>query len=226
MGATPNGVKSALSTSSLTRQAISLANRLSNPDFINLQFNQKVGVPYCRTLKIEVTRRSAATILPDYKLRQKGNSSQTTIPHELAVWQPMEGKAREMYKLSEMVYATVFWLISGLLVWLVVLPAALISLPVILLGKALGQILLKIPQQNLTEAKISLENHAEQKPTNVGESLLTSLLMTTLVGVPALLASAISLQPTRVMKREPALAPKPLPTPENSWADSEETGET
>ncbi|MEW5856291.1 MAG: hypothetical protein AB1861_02730 [Cyanobacteriota bacterium] len=134
-----------------------------------------------------------------------------------------------MHKLSEMVYATVFWLISGLLVWLVVLPAALISLPVILLGKAVGQLLFKIPRQNLTEAKISLENHAEQKPTNVGESLLTSLLMTTLVGVPALLASAISLQPTRIIKR-PEIAP-PLPHPTTaettSWTETEEkTGET
>ncbi|MBD2740395.1 hypothetical protein [Coleofasciculus sp. FACHB-1120] len=131
-----------------------------------------------------------------------------------------------MYKLSEMVYATVFWLISGLLVWLVVLPAALITLPIILLGKVVKQLLFKIPQKNITETEISLENHSEQKPTNAAESLLTSLLMTTLVGVPALLASAISLQPMRVIKREPELAPKPLPNPENSWADSEETGET
>jgi hypothetical protein len=98
MGTTPNGVKaSALSTSSSTRQAIAMeAESACNREalhvktwLLNLQLNQKVGAPYCRTLKIEVTRRSAATILPDYKLRRKGNSSQTTIPHELAVWQPM-----------------------------------------------------------------------------------------------------------------------------------------
>ncbi|MFE1746230.1 hypothetical protein [Coleofasciculus sp. H7-2] len=135
-----------------------------------------------------------------------------------------------MHKLSEMVYATVFWLISGLLVWLVVLPAALISFPVILLVKAVGQLLFKIPQQNLTEAEISLQNHSEQKPTNAGESLFTSLLMTTLVGVPALLASVISLQPTRVIKKEPEIAP-PLPQPTTaqttSWTETEEkTGET
>jgi lauroyl/myristoyl acyltransferase len=134
-----------------------------------------------------------------------------------------------MHKLSEMVYATVFWLISGLLVWLVVLPAALISLPVILLGKAVGQLLFKIPQQNLTEAEISLQNHSEQKSTNAGESLLTSLLMTTLVGVPALLASAVSLQPTRIIKR-PEIAPplsQPTTAQTTSWTETEEKkGET
>lgn len=139
----------------------------------------------------------------------------------------MEGKARAMHKLSEMVYSTVFWLISGLLVWLVVLPAALITLPIILLGKVVNQLLFKIPQQNLTEVEISLENHSEQKPKNAGESLLTSLLMTTLVGVPALLASAISLQPMRVIKRQPELAPKPTLQPTTaqttSWIETEES---
>ncbi len=107
-----------------------------------------------------------------------------------------------MQKLSEAVYASLFWLISGLLVWLVILPIAIICLPVILL-RAIGQVLFNMPPSNSVAAERNLHTNSEGKSTNLVESLLSSLLITTVIRVPAMLAAVISLQPTRLLKGNP-----------------------
>jgi hypothetical protein len=102
-----------------------------------------------------------------------------------------------MQKLSETLYSNLFWLISGLLVWLVIVPLALVCCPVIMLLKALG---------HLTEVDTESQKNAESKPANTTQPLLSSLLVKTLIEVPALLAAVISLQPTRVINGKQVLA--------------------
>lgn len=111
-----------------------------------------------------------------------------------------------MQKLSEILYSNLFWLISGLLVWLVIVPLALICCPVIMLVKAVGQVLFKISILNLAEVDRESQIHSERKPANAAQPLLTSLLLKTLIEVPAVLAAVISLQPTRVIKAEQSFA--------------------
>ena len=129
-----------------------------------------------------------------------------------------------MQKLSETVYSSVFWLISGLMVWLLIVPVALIGFPIIILTKALGQILFKTPQINLVEEERKPQTSSEGKPVNAVDSLMSLLLLTTLVEVPALLASVISLQPTRAIETEQVhaqtLQSKPTKTPEKSSKDT------
>lgn len=109
-----------------------------------------------------------------------------------------------MQKLSESVYSILFWCISGMLVWLVILPIALICLPIIVLVKAAGQVLFQIPQQNLVESTRKPPFNPEHQSSDVSKSLLTSLLLVVLVELPALLAAVISLQPERFIKGESA----------------------
>lgn len=111
-----------------------------------------------------------------------------------------------MQKLSETLYSNLFWLISGLLVWLVIVPLALVCCPLIMLLKALGQVLLKILRLNLTEVDTESQKNAESKPAHTTQPLLSSLLLKTLIEVPALLAAVISLQPTRVINGKQVLA--------------------
>ncbi len=128
-----------------------------------------------------------------------------------------------MQKPSETLYASLFWLISGLFVWLLILPIALLSLPVMLLV-AVGKLIFTVPQLNLTETEIASQADRERQPVNANKPLLNSLLMTTIIRVPALLASGISLQPTRVIKKHPLLAkkiePQPAEAPINSSLDT------
>lgn len=124
-----------------------------------------------------------------------------------------------MQKVSETVYTCSFWLISGLLVWLVILPIALICLPVILLVRVLGQGLFQMPQSNIAEAERQSHTSPESRPGKAIEQLLTSLLLTTIVELPAMLASIISLQPTRLIKREPE--PAQMLQPQQALAHSE-----
>jgi hypothetical protein len=109
-----------------------------------------------------------------------------------------------MQKLSESVYSNLFWCISGMLVWLVILPIALICLPIIVLVKAAGQILFQMPQQNVVESTRKPLYNSESQSTDASKSLLTSLLLVILIEVPALLAAVISLQPERFIKGESA----------------------
>jgi hypothetical protein len=117
-----------------------------------------------------------------------------------------------MQKLSETVYSTLFWLISSLLVWLVVFPVALIGLPVMILLKAAGSLVFKTPSPNQPQAEATSHAIAESQRVNATQPLLTSFLLKILITVPALLAAAISLQPTRFM-RQPVLANKIHPQP-------------
>ena len=132
-----------------------------------------------------------------------------------------------MQKLSETVYSSLFWLISGLMVWLLIVPVAVIGFPIIILTKALGQVLFKTPQINLVEEERKPQTSSEGKSANAVDSLMTLLLLTTLVEVPALLASIISLQPTRAMEAEQVDAQMLQPTPpkaqENSSTDTTNT---
>ncbi len=125
-----------------------------------------------------------------------------------------------MQKLSETLYSNLFWLISGLLVWLVIVPLALVCCPVIMLLKALGQVLLKIPRLNLAEVDTESQKNAESKPAHTAQPLLTSLLVKTLIEVPALLAAVISLQPTRVIKGQQSLAQTLQPSPAKTQGES------
>ena len=132
-----------------------------------------------------------------------------------------------MQKLSETVYSSLFWLISGLMVWLLIVPVALIGFPVVILTKAVGQVLFKTPQSNLVEDERKPRTSSQGKPANAVDSLMTVLLLTTLVEVPAFLASIISLQPTRAIEAEQVDAqtfqPKPLKGHENSSTDTTDT---
>ena len=118
-----------------------------------------------------------------------------------------------MQKLSETVYSSLFWLISGLLVWLVIVPVTFICFPVIILVKAAGQVLFQIPQSNLLEAEIRSPIKPESQSTNPVKPLVITLLLKTLIEVPALLAAVISLQPKRLIKAEHVLTQIPQPQP-------------
>jgi hypothetical protein len=132
-----------------------------------------------------------------------------------------------MQKLSETVYSSLFWLISGLMVWLVIVPVALVCFPIILLGKVAGQALFKVPQLNLVEAERKSQTNSQGKSASAVESLLTLLLLTTLIEVPALLAAVISLQPTRAINAEQVdpqtLQPKPTKPQGKSSKDTTDT---
>lgn len=108
-----------------------------------------------------------------------------------------------MRKLSETVYSSLFWLISGLLVWLVILPVALIGLPLIILGKTAGQILFQVPHSNLVNEKSRSQIHPESQPQNAVQPIFTTFLLKTLIEVPAFLSALMSLQPKRFLKDEP-----------------------
>lgn len=125
-----------------------------------------------------------------------------------------------MQKLSETLYSNLFWLISGLLVWLVIVPLALICCPVIMLVKAVGQVLFKISILNVTEVDRQSQIHSERQLPSAAQPLLTSLLLKTLIEVPALLAAVISLQPTRVIKGEQSLAQTLQPSPAKTQGES------
>lgn len=118
-----------------------------------------------------------------------------------------------MQKLSETVYSNVFWLISGLLVWLVIVPVTLICFPVIILVKVVGQLLFRMTQSNLVEAQRHSRTHPESQPAHATDPLVTTLLLKTLIEVPALLAAVISLQPKRLMKGELGLSQTLQPQP-------------
>lgn len=122
-----------------------------------------------------------------------------------------------MRKLSETVYSSLFWLISGLLVWLVILPVALMGLPLIILGKVAGQILFQVPQTNLVNEEKRSLIHPESQQKNAVQPILTTFLLKILIEIPALFAAVLSLQPKRVLKGEQVQAqplqiePKNLP---------------
>ncbi len=111
-----------------------------------------------------------------------------------------------MQKLSETVYSTLFWLISSLLVWLVIVPVAFIGFPVVILLKAAGQVLFQMPKSNFLAAKRKSQTNPEIQANKAVEPLVSSLLVKMLIEVPAFLAAVISLQPTRLMKGEHLLA--------------------
>jgi hypothetical protein len=110
-----------------------------------------------------------------------------------------------MQKFSETVYASLFWLISSLLAWLVIVPIALIYSLVVLVIAA-GKVVLKMLQPNLAVAERESQTNPENQAAKVLRLFLTSLLLTTLIEVPALVAAIISLQPTRVVKAEQVFA--------------------
>ena len=103
-----------------------------------------------------------------------------------------------MQKLSETVYSSLFWLISGLLVWLVVVPVTLICLPIIILLKAAGTVLFQMPRLNVVEAERRSQTNPKNQSANAVEPIVATLLLKTLVELPAFLAAVISLQPTRL----------------------------
>ncbi|HEY9609112.1 hypothetical protein [Allocoleopsis sp.] len=107
-----------------------------------------------------------------------------------------------MQKLSETLYSSLFWLISGLLIWLVILPLALICSPIIILGKAAGQIFSPMTQSNLVETQTRSQTNSAHKAANAVEPFLTTLLLKTLIEVPAFLAAVMSLQPKRLIPGE------------------------
>jgi hypothetical protein len=107
-----------------------------------------------------------------------------------------------MQKRSDTVYSTLFWLISSLLVWLVILPVALIGIPVMMLLKAAGSLLFKTSLPNQPQAGATSHTTAESHLVNPTQPLLTSFLLKILITVPALLAAVISLQPTRFMRQQ------------------------
>ncbi|HEY9635364.1 MAG TPA: hypothetical protein V6D14_18315 [Coleofasciculaceae cyanobacterium] len=110
-----------------------------------------------------------------------------------------------MQKFSETVYASLFWLISSLLAWLVIVPIALIYSLVVLVIAA-GKVVLKMLQPNLAVAERESQTNPENQAAKVLRLFLTSLLLTTLIEVPALVAAIISLQPTRLVKAEQVFA--------------------
>lgn len=127
-----------------------------------------------------------------------------------------------MQKRSETVYANLFWLISGFLVWLLLVPVAFMSLPVILL-KALGQLVFDLPQQNLVSTQKNLPRNPESQLDSEIKPLLTLLLVKVLIELPAFLAAVISLQPKRVLTAEQAptqkRGPQPVKAPGKSVTD-------
>jgi hypothetical protein len=110
-----------------------------------------------------------------------------------------------MQKLSETVYSSLFWLISGLLVWLVIVPVTLVCFPIVVLVKAAGQLLLQMSQSNLIEVERRSHKHPDSQPTHTTAPLVTTLLLKTLIEVPALLAAVISFQPKRLVNGEQEL---------------------
>lgn len=120
-----------------------------------------------------------------------------------------------MRKLSETVYSSLFWLISGLLVWLVIVPVTVVCFPILVLVKAAGQLLLQIPQSNLIAAERRSQKHSDNPSAHTTAPLVTTLLLKTLIEVPALLAAVISLQPKRLIEDEQEL-PQTLETDLNA----------
>ncbi|HEY9676285.1 MAG TPA: hypothetical protein V6D11_32885 [Waterburya sp.] len=110
-----------------------------------------------------------------------------------------------MQKLSETVYSTLFWLISSLLVWLVIVPVACIGFPIVMILKAVGQILFQTPKSNVLAAQRKSQTNWESQASKPVEPLVSSWLVKILIEVPAFLAAVISLQPTRVMNKDPLL---------------------
>ena len=110
-----------------------------------------------------------------------------------------------MQKLSETVYSTLFWLISSLLVWLVIVPVACIGFPVVMLIKAVGKVLFQMPQSNVLAAQRKSQTNLESQSSKTVEPLVSSWLVKIIIEVPAFLAAVISLQPTRVMNKDPLL---------------------
>lgn len=108
-----------------------------------------------------------------------------------------------MRKLSETIYSSLFWLISGLLVWLVILPVALMGLPLIILRKVAGRILFQVPQANFVKEEKRSQIHPESQPQNSVQPIFTTFLLKTLIEIPALFAAVLSLQPKRFLKGEP-----------------------
>ena len=126
-----------------------------------------------------------------------------------------------MQKRSDTVYSTLFWLISSLLVWLVILPVALIGVPVMMLLKTAGSLLFKTPS-NQPQAEATFHTMAESQSPNAAQPLLTSFLLKILITVPALLAAVISLQPTRFMRQQvftKKIHPQPLEVQRQSTSD-------
>jgi len=123
-----------------------------------------------------------------------------------------------MQKLSETVYSSLFWLISGLLVWLVIVPVTVVCFPIIVLVKATGQLLLQISQSKFIEAERQRrsQKHSDSQPTHATDSLVTTLLLKTLIEVPALLAAVMSLQPKRLINGEQELRQTLQPHPANA----------
>jgi hypothetical protein len=80
------------------------------------------------------------------------------------------------------------------------------GLPLIILGKVAGQILFKVPQSNLANEEKRSLIHPESQPQNAVQPILTTLLLKTLIEIPALFAAVLSLQPKRFIKGEPAQA--------------------
>ncbi|HEY9829067.1 MAG TPA: hypothetical protein V6D26_00715 [Stenomitos sp.] len=107
-----------------------------------------------------------------------------------------------MRKLSETVYSSLFWLISGLLVWLIILPVALIGLPLIMLGKVAGQMLFKVPHSNLVNEENRSLIRLESEPQNAVQPIFKTFIIKTIIEVPAFLAAVMSLQPKRFLKDE------------------------
>ncbi len=106
-----------------------------------------------------------------------------------------------MQKRSDTIYANLFWLISGLLVWLLLVPLVLVSLPVILL-QGLKQLVFDLSQQNLVPTPRNSPTNLDSQLNPEIKPLLTSVLIKVLIEVPAFLASVISLQPKRVLTTE------------------------
>lgn len=104
-----------------------------------------------------------------------------------------------MQKRSETVYANLFWLISGFLVWLLLVPLVLISLLVMLL-KGLGQLVFDLPQQNLVPTQRNSQTNPDSQLDSELKQLFTSVLIKVVIEVPAFLAAVISLQPKRVLQ--------------------------
>jgi hypothetical protein len=91
---------------------------------------------------------------------------------------------------------------------------------VIILVKAAGQVLFQKPQSNLLEAKIRSPIKPESQSANPVKPLVITLLLKTLIEVPALLAAVISLQPKRLIKAEHVLAQMPQPQSTKAQGES------